>query len=60
MAFVLNKENVFVRTGHHCAQPIVNRMGYNSLARASFGLYSTKEDVDMLIDALKKADKFFI
>ncbi len=60
LAFVLNKENVFVRTGHHCAQPIVNRMGYNSLARASFGLYSTKEDVDMLCDALKKAEKFFI
>ena len=60
LAFVLNKENVFVRTGHHCAQPIVNRMGYNSLVRASFGLYSTKEDIDMLIDALKKANKFFI
>ena len=60
LAFVLNKENVFIRTGHHCAQPIVNRMGYNSLARASFGLYTTKEDVDMLIQALKKCDKFFI
>ena len=60
LAFVLNKENVFVRTGHHCAQPIVNRMGYNSLARASFGLYSAKEDVDMLCVALKKAEKFFI
>ena len=60
LAFVLNKENVFIRTGHHCAQPIVNRMGYNSLARASFGLYTTKEDVDMLIQAFKKCDKFFI
>ncbi len=60
LAFVLNKENVFIRTGHHCAQPIVNRMGYNSLARASFGLYSAKEDVDMLCVALKKAEKFFI
>ena len=60
LAFVLNKENVFVRTGHHCAQPIVNRMGYNSLARASFGLYTAEEDVEMLIEALKKARKFFI
>lgn len=60
LAFILNKENVCIRTGHHCAQPLVNRMGYNSLARASFGLYSTKEDVDMLIYALKKAEKFFI
>lgn len=59
LAFVLNKENVAIRTGHHCAQPIVNRMGYNSLARASLGLYTTKEDVDALIAALLKAEKFF-
>lgn len=59
LAFVLNKENVAIRIGHHCAQPIVNRMGYNSLARASFGLYNSKEDVDALINALFKAEKFF-
>ena len=59
LAFVLNKENVAVRTGHHCAQPIVNRMGYTSLARASLGLYSTKEDIDALVNALLKAEKFF-
>lgn len=59
LAFVLNKENVAIRVGHHCAQPIVNRMGYNSLARASLGLYSTKEDIDALVAALLKAEKFF-
>ena len=59
LAFVLNKESVAIRTGHHCAQPIVNRMGYNSLARASLGLYTTKEDVDALVAALLKAEKFF-
>lgn len=59
IAFVLNKENVAIRIGHHCAQPIVNRMGYNSLARASLGLYSTKEDIDNLVAALIKAEKFF-
>ncbi len=59
LAFVLNKENVAIRIGHHCAQPIVNRMGYNSLARASLGLYTTKEDIDTLIAALLKAEKFF-
>lgn len=59
LAFVLNKENVAVRTGHHCAEPLVNRMGYTSLARASLGLYSTKEDIDALIAALCKAEKFF-
>lgn len=59
LAFVLNKENVAVRIGHHCAQPIVNRMGYNSLTRASLGLYTVKEDIDDLINALLKAEKFF-
>ncbi len=59
LAFVLNKENVAIRIGHHCAQPIVNRMGYSSLARASIGLYTTKEDIDALISALLKAEKFF-
>ncbi|MBR1826042.1 MAG: SufS family cysteine desulfurase [Alphaproteobacteria bacterium] len=59
IAFVLNKENVAIRIGHHCAQPIVNRMGYQSLARASLGLYTTKEDIDALINALLKAEKFF-
>ena len=59
LAFVLNKENIAIRTGHHCAQPIVNRMGYASLARASLGLYTTKEDIDALHNALLKAEKFF-
>ena len=59
LAFVLNKENIAIRTGHHCAQPIVNAMGYNSLARASFGLYTTKEDIDTFIETLLKAEKFF-
>lgn len=59
IAFVLNKENVCIRTGHHCAQPLVNRLGYTSLARASFGLYTTKEDIDALVAALLKAEKFF-
>jgi len=58
-AFVLNKENVAVRIGHHCAEPLVKRMGYNSLIRASLGIYSTKEDIDALIDALHKTIHFF-
>ena len=59
LAFILDKVGVSVRTGHHCAQPIVNRMGYESLARASLGLYNTKEDVDALCAAIIKAQKFF-
>lgn len=59
LAFILDKEGVAIRTGHHCAQPLVNRMGYESLARASLGLYSTKEDIDRFIKALQKAKTFF-
>ena len=59
VAFVLDKEGVAIRTGHHCAEPIVNRMGYTSLARASFGLYTTREDIDRFVAALVKAKSFF-
>lgn len=59
LAFILDKEGVSIRTGHHCAEPLVNRMGYSSLARASLGLYSTKEDIDTLVKAINKAKTFF-
>lgn len=59
VAFILNKEGVAIRTGHHCAEPLVKRMGYNSLARASIGLYTSHQDVDRFADALRKAATFF-
>ena len=59
VAFILNKEGIAIRTGHHCAQPVVNRMGYTSLARASFGLYTNHEDIDRFAEALKKVQTFF-
>ena len=59
VAFILNKEGIAIRTGHHCAQPVVNRMGYTSLARASFGLYTNHEDIDRFVEAIKKVQTFF-
>ena len=59
VAFILDKEGVSVRTGHHCAQPIVNRMGHTSLARASLGLYTNHADIDRFVAALQKAKTFF-
>ena len=59
LAYVLGKEGVAIRIGHHCAEPLVNRMGYTSLARASLGLYNTKEDIDAFVAAVKKASAFF-
>lgn len=58
LAFVLVKEGVAVRVGHHCAAPLVRRMGYECLARASFGLYTNHEDIDRFIEALQKAKNF--
>lgn len=58
IAFILGKEGVAVRTGHFCAEPLVNMLGYNSLTRASLGIYTTKEDIDEFIKALQKAKDF--
>lgn len=57
LSFVLAHEGVAIRIGHHCAEPLVNRMGYHSLARASFGLYTSKEDIDAFFAALKKTER---
>ena len=59
LAFILNKEGVSVRVGHHCAAPLVRRMGYESVVRASLGLYNTKQDIDILCKAIAKAKTFF-
>lgn len=59
LAFILGKEGVAVRTGHFCAEPLVKNLGYTSLTRASLGIYSVKEDIDIFIKALYKAKEFF-
>ena len=52
LSTVLDKKGVAVRAGHHCAQPLMQHLGVVATARASFGLYNTKAEVDILIDAL--------
>ena len=59
VASVLDSENVCIRSGNHCAQPLLRYMGLDSTCRASFYIYNTKEDVDKLIDALYKTKKVF-
>ena len=59
LSFILAHEGVAVRIGHHCAEPLVNRMGYHSIARASFGLYTSRADIDSFFKALNKAQNFF-
>jgi cysteine desulfurase/selenocysteine lyase len=52
---VLDREGVAIRTGQHCAQPVMDRYGVTATARASFALYNTLEEVDALVVALRKA-----
>ena len=59
VASVLDSENVCIRSGNHCAQPLLRYMGLDSTCRASFYIYNTKEDVDRLIIALNKTEKMF-
>ena len=59
VASILDSEGVCVRSGNHCAQPLLRYMGIDSTCRASFYFYNTKEDVDKLVKALNKAYKMF-
>ena len=59
VATVLDSENVCIRSGNHCAQPLLRYMGIDSTCRASLYIYNTKEDIDRLIQALYKVKKVF-
>ena len=56
---VLDKKGIAVRAGHHCAQPLMKRMGVPATARASFAFYNTREDIDRLVKALVKTADLF-
>ncbi len=56
---VLDGEGVAVRAGHHCAKPLMRRLGVAATVRASFYLYNTREEVDRLVEALRAAQAFF-
>ena len=55
----VDRQGVAVRVGHHCAQPVMERYGVAATARASFGLYNTREEIDVLIGALNDTKEFF-
>jgi cysteine desulfurase/selenocysteine lyase len=60
LATILNEEGVAIRAGHHCAQLVMRRFDTPATARASFYVYNTKEEVDVLIEALAKAQDVFL
>jgi cysteine desulfurase / selenocysteine lyase len=59
VSMVIDRQGVAVRAGTHCAQPLLKRFGVTSTCRASFGMYNTKAEIDILAEALEKARKFF-
>ena len=56
---ILDREGVAVRTGHHCAQPVMDRFDVAATVRASFGLYNTRDEVDALVASLRRVQEIF-
>ena len=56
---ILDHDGIAVRTGHHCAQPVMDRFDVAATVRASFGLYNTKSEVDALVEGLKRVQEMF-
>jgi cysteine desulfurase/selenocysteine lyase len=56
---ILDREGIAIRTGHHCAQPVMQRYKIPATARASFALYNTREEVDALVEGIKKVKEVF-
>ena len=59
LATILDEQGVAVRSGHHCAKPLMRRLGVGATARASFYVYNTEEDIDALIGGLRRAGELF-
>ena len=56
---IMNEEGIAIRTGHHCAQPVMQRFNVPATARASFAFYNTKQEVDKLIEGIRKVQRIF-
>ena len=59
LAKFLDTDGICIRAGHHCTQPIMNRLGINATARASFYIYNTKNDIEKLAESIKKTADIF-
>ncbi len=59
VATLLDRQGIAVRAGHHCAEPLMRRLGLDSTARATFGMYTTREEIDVLADTLLRVREFF-
>ncbi|ASC06606.1 cysteine desulfurase [Acetobacter pasteurianus] len=60
IATLLDRNGIAVRAGHHCAEPLMRRLGLTATARASFGIYTLQEEIDVLADTLVRIREFFV
>ena len=59
MGTLLDRLGIAVRTGHHCAEPLMHRLGIEGTVRASFALYNTKEEIDVLAAGIERVARMF-
>ena len=59
MGTLLDRLGIAVRTGHHCAQPLMTRLGISGTVRASFAMYNTKEEIDLLVSGIRRVSEMF-
>lgn len=59
MGTLLDRLGIAIRTGHHCAQPLMDRLGVAGTARASFALYNTREEIDVLVAGIERVSGMF-
>ena len=59
MGTLLDRLGIAVRTGHHCAEPLMRRLGVEGTCRASFGLYNTKSEIDALVSGIMRISRMF-
>jgi cysteine desulfurase/selenocysteine lyase len=59
VATLLDRQGIAVRAGNHCAEPLMRRLGLDSTARATFGIYTTHAEIDVLADTLHRVREFF-
>jgi len=60
LAMILDQKNIAIRTGHHCAQPLMKYLNITASARASFGIYNNFKDIDLFLDAILQTRKFIL
>ena len=56
---IVDRDGIAIRTGHHCAQPVMDRLGIPATARASLAMYNTREEIDALVRSLERVREIF-